>query len=442
MLESFIIVFREGVEIALIVGILLVYLRRVGKTRLSQSVFLALGTALIVSIAVALLLERLALDFELFEGYLLFIAAAFVTTMIIWMWRTSKHIKKEIERKVDKIVAADQFTWKAHVGVFLFAFLMVVREGIETVIFLRAIAPTQGVSEIVVGITGGMFASALFGVFFVVGSLKIDIGRFLKVTAIVLLIFVAQLLINGIHEFYELGVFPPNPEAMAIVGPIVRNNVLFLLAIFSIPALMFVIPPSRKQHGTISSNGRRWQLAAGIISFSVIFLLGFNTVFSSSRTPVITPPEIVEPYEGIISIPLDRLLDGNLHRFAWKDEEGTEIRFFALRTGTSSFSTAFDACRACYNYGFYYLLDGELICSVCEAPSELTKLATAGEEDDDQSGSMKGMGCAPLYLSSKLNDGSLIVSTKELATNKKYFHTSFDYSSGVPKPTGVRRNVH
>ncbi|HWP82914.1 MAG TPA: Fe-S-containing protein [Bacteroidota bacterium] len=440
MFESLIITFREGVEIALIVGILLVYLRKTERDHLRLPVFVGLGTALVSSLATALLLEYLAMDFELFEGYLFFVAALFVTTMIIWMWRTSKHIKKEIERKVDEVSAAAGNSTAAALGIFFFVFLMVVREGIETVIFLRAVGVSEGWGSLFVGAFAGVLGATIFGVLFVKGSLRIDIGRFLKVTAIVLLIFVAQLLVNGIHEFYELGVFPPDPDAMAIVGPIVRNNLLFILAVFSIPAIMFVIPPSKRAEAP--SGNRNWQIAAGLVSCAVIFFLGFDTLFSSSRKPVITPPEFLEPTEGVISIPVSRLLDGNLHRFAWKDEEGTEIRFFALRTGASTFSTAFDACRACYNYGFYYMLDDELICSVCEAPSELSKLAVVTEGDENQSGSMEGLGCAPLYLPSRLSEGNVIVRVNDLRKNKKYFTTSFDYSSGIPVPTGVKRDLH
>lgn len=441
MLESLVITFREGVEIALIIGILLVYLRKTEKTSMRWSVFVGLAVAIMVSLAAAIVMEKVAIDFELFEGYLFFLAAIFVTTMILWMWRTARHIKKEIEQKVDEVVVRDGITWRAHAGIFLFSFLMVLREGIETVVFLRTVGVNQGVMGVIVGVVAGLVAALLFGIMFVQGSLRIDIGRFLKVTAIVLLIFVAQLLVNGIHEFYELGVFPPNPEAMAIVGPIVRNNLLFVLALFSIPAIMFVIPPSKKKPQEPRSQGRRWQVAAGLISFSVIFFLGFDSVFSSSRKPHVSSPVHVNDENGVVRLSVASLLDGELHRFAWLDEDGTEIRFFALRTG-STFSTAFDACRACYNYGFYYLLDGELICSVCEAPSELSKLAVAAETDDAQSGSMEGLGCAPLYLPSKIRDGSIVVTVADLKSNKKYFRTSFDYTSGVPVPTGVRRDIH
>jgi len=140
MLESYLITFREGVEISLIVGILLVYLKKINQAGLISTVFYGLGAALVASIVTAFVLERLAMDFEVLEGYLMFAAAFFVTTMILWMWRTSRHIKRDIEQRIDSIVSKRATSIGATVGVFLFTFLMVVREGVETVIFLRAVS--------------------------------------------------------------------------------------------------------------------------------------------------------------------------------------------------------------------------------------------------------------------------------------------------------------
>ena len=427
MLESYLITFREGVEISLIVGILLVYLKKINRTNLRATVFYGLGAATVVSVISAIILEKLALDFEPLEGYLMFAAAILVTTMITWMWRTSRHIKRDIEHRIDSIVAEQETSFGAYIGVFLFTFLMVVREGVETVIFLRAVSSGQGAWGVLAGVGAGLLAAIAFGVLFVKGSVRVDVAKFLKVTAVVLLIFVAQLLVNGVHEFFELGVFPANPQAMGIVGPIVRNNLLFILAIFSIPAIMFIIPPSRHAPAVaIPKSSRRTQLAAGLITLSVVFFFGFDYVFQSRSSVEISAPLPIAPRQGTISIPVNDLLDGKLHRFVWLTDDSVGIRFFALRTSTGGFSTAFDACRACYNYGFYYMKEGDLICSICEAPSSLTKLAVATEVDPDQSGSMEGMGCAPLYLPSKMQDGSIVIRTEQLLANKKFFSTSFD----------------
>lgn len=441
MFESFIITFREGVEIALIIGLLLVYLDKISQAALKKSVFAALGVALLISVVTAIVLERLALDFELFEGYLMFVAAGFVTTMVLWMWRTAKLIKKVIEQRVDVLVTRES-TWQMHLGIFLFAFLMVVREGIETVIFLRAVSFAGGFGGAPLGVIAGITSTIAFGFFLVQGSMHIDIGRFLKVTAIVLLVFVAQLVVNGVHEFYELGVFPPSPEMMRILGPIVRNNLLFILAIISIPAIVFIVPPRKRAAAEAVAPNRRWRIAAGFASFSIIFLLGFTGIYASRADVKIAPAKQLHVENGFLYVPVSELLDGALHRYGWMDEDGTQIRFFALRTESGSFATAFDACRACYNYGYYYLDGGELICSVCEAPSEMSKLAIATEGNEEQSGSMEGLGCAPLFLSSRLQGGSLLVSVDDLLKNKKYFQTSHRDEETVIVPSGQHKDSH
>lgn len=432
MLESYLITFREGVEISLIVGILLVYLGKINQRTLISTVFFGLGAAVIASVATAVVLERLAMDFELLEGYLMFGAAFFVTTMILWMWRTSRHMKKEIEHRVDAIVSRRTTSLGAMAGVFLFTFLMVVREGVETVIFLRAVSSGQGTWGVLIGVGAGVLAATAFGVLFVKGSLRVDIGKFLKVTAVVLLIFVAQLLVNGIHEFYELGVFPASPGAMGIVGPIVRNNLLFVLAIFSIPAIMFIIPPSRHAQQTVARPARRWQLATGLTTLSVVFFFGFDYIYTTRSSVEISPAKEMKPENAVIRITVNDLLDGDLHRFEWITTDSVHIRFIAMRTSPGTFGTAFDACRACYNYGYYFLRDGELICSICEAPSEMSKLAVATEVDPNQNGSMEGLGCAPLHLPSRLEKGSILIRTSDLLTNKIFFQTSLDPSQSMP----------
>lgn len=433
MLESYLITFREGVEISLIVGILLVYLGKINQRILISTVFYGLVAAIFTSIATAIILERLAMDFELLEGYLMFGAAFFVTTMIFWMWRTSRHIKKDIEHRIDSIVSKKSTSLGAMTGVFLFTFLMVVREGVETVIFLRAVSSGQGTWGVLIGVGAGVLAATAFGVLFVKGSLRVDIGKFLKVTAVVLLVFVAQLLVNGVHEFYELGVLPPNPEAMGIVGPIVRNNLLFVLAIFSIPAIMFIIPTSRHTQPVVVRSTRRWQLATGLTTLSVVFFFGFDYIYSARSSVEISPAKEMKSENAIIRIPVNDLLDGDLHRFEWVTDDSVHVRFIALRTSPGTFGTAFDACRACYNYGYYFLRDGELICSICEAPSEMSKLAVATDVDPEQSGSMEGLGCAPLHLPSRLGGGSILIRTSDLLTNKVFFQTSLDPTQSMPE---------
>src|SRR5579871_1037186 len=135
MLQAFIITLREGVEAALIVGITLAYLNKIGRRDLRKSVFAALGAAFIGSIAIAIAISRTHFNEDIFEGWIMLAAAFFVVTMIIFMMKTGRKMKGEIEGKVGLLAGRN-----AWFGLFAFVFLMVLREGVETVLILSAVS--------------------------------------------------------------------------------------------------------------------------------------------------------------------------------------------------------------------------------------------------------------------------------------------------------------
>ncbi|MBI4546683.1 MAG: DUF2318 domain-containing protein [Ignavibacteriae bacterium] len=422
MIESLIIALREGIEVALVLGILIAYLKTIQHSTLIKSVYSGFVLAILASIGGAILLQKFTIDHESFEGFLMLVAALFVISMIIWMWVTAKKIRKEIQKKVDNIVEHSA-PWQAHIGIFMFTFLIIIREGIETAIFLQAVALSTGAWHSIVGTILGLSCATMFAILFIRGSTRIDIPRFLKVTAITLLIFTFQLILNAFHEFYEYGIFPANPQMMGILGPIVQNNTLFILAIISIPALMLIIPGKKKASMPAATLYRRWQLSAGIVSMCLVFFLGMGEVFSTDYSMDLSSQWIDVPQGDLIKIPLSSVGDGKIHRYSIKDQN-LEIRFFILRTGLGKFVTAFDACYACYSYGKYYLKKGELICSLCDAPSSLSILKAAADEpepDAENSGSMEGNGCSPIYLPSKIENGNVVIGLNDLRKKRKYF---------------------
>jgi len=105
MLQAFIITLREGVEAALIVGITLAYLAKIGRNDLRKAVYAALGAAFVGSIAVAVVISRLNLNEDVFEGWVMLVAAFFVVTMVIFMMKTGRKLKGEIEGKVGLLAA-------------------------------------------------------------------------------------------------------------------------------------------------------------------------------------------------------------------------------------------------------------------------------------------------------------------------------------------------
>ena len=129
MLAAFLIALREGVEAALVVGIILVYLSRTGRAHLARFAWYGVAAATALSLAIAIALQQWRISEDGFEGLMYLLAAFFVVTMIVWMNRVARHLKKDIEQKVESY--AVRAGRAAGVGIFLFVFLMVVREGVE-----------------------------------------------------------------------------------------------------------------------------------------------------------------------------------------------------------------------------------------------------------------------------------------------------------------------
>ena len=249
MFESVVVTLREGVEIALVIGILLAYLRRTGRGTYSRHVLWGLGTAILASLAIAVLIHRYGLDPDnpRVEGTVMFVAAGLVTSLLVWMWRTGRSVKRRLEHRLDTLVgetATAGTQRRAALGVFAFSFFMVLREGVETVLFLTALSGTVGGSPIYNAVGGslGLLLATLFGVLLVRGSLHINLRRFFNVTGAVLLILVAKLLAGGLHEFLEAGILSASPWLEGLVEIFTRRTVSLLILglLIALPALCVV----------------------------------------------------------------------------------------------------------------------------------------------------------------------------------------------------------
>lgn len=402
LFSSLVITLREGIEAALAIGIVLLYLRKTGRQRLAPAVWWGLGLAVLASIAGAWILDRIPVNGEILEGVLMFVAAIFVGTMILWMWKSARGLKKEIENRIEEIAVQEQEGKGAWMALFLFTFLMIVREGIETVIFLGAVNLTTDAILSFLGGLLGLILAVLFGVFFVRGSIRIDLGRFFKITGIVLLLFVLQLLIGGVHELSEGGLFDIGRQAMAIVGPIVKNNALFLIGVLMIPVLMLLIPSKQAKSPDAASRAdqrlqiaeqkrqKTWRTAAATLSILIVLFIAYDFVYGQNKR-VLTPPVPVTAVGGEVRIAASRVSDGELHRFIL---EGTPIRFLVMQVG-GKIVTAFDACEVCGSQG--YIQEGQnVVCLNCAAD---INTATLGE----------GGGCNPVKLVSEIRGDEVVI---------------------------------
>src|ERR1700683_3293145 len=193
MLQAFIVTLREGVEAALIIGITLADLTKVGRPELKRPVYAALISAFLGSIGVAVLLSRMQWNQDVFEGWIMLAAAFFVVSMIVFMMKTGRKLKGEIEGKVGLLAGND-----AWVGLFFFVFLMVLREGAETVLILSAVSLNSTELMSFLGTLLGVLCAIAFGVMFVKGSVRINLQKFFRVTTAILFLVALQLVVAGL----------------------------------------------------------------------------------------------------------------------------------------------------------------------------------------------------------------------------------------------------
>lgn len=217
MIASFIITFRETLEAALIIGIILAYLARTKKQKYNILVYLGTIAAIILSITAALIFGVLSISFEgtaeqIFEGITMLLAAFLLTFMILWMMKR-RHVAHEIREHV-----SEELQEKHKLGLFFIAFIAVLREGIETVLFLGALTFTTGKVSIFGGFAGIVLAIFL-GYAFFRGTKKINLKIFFSITSILLILFAAGLVAHGVHEFEEARIIPTVVEHVWDINP-------------------------------------------------------------------------------------------------------------------------------------------------------------------------------------------------------------------------------
>ena len=203
---GFLIGLREGVEAALIVAIVLAYVVRTGNGRHIPKIWLGAGVAVVLSIGLGLLIFNTVGAFEepyeqLFEGSAMLLAAVVVTWMLFWMRRQSINLKGELQAAVDRVLS-EGTAW----GLAVLAFTAVVREGIETALFLagQATSAETGAGSVLVGAVVGLGAAVLIGWGFYRGSRAVNLRLFFRWTGIALVFIAAGLLSHAVHEFIEV----------------------------------------------------------------------------------------------------------------------------------------------------------------------------------------------------------------------------------------------
>lgn len=406
MLSALLVALREGVEAALVVGIVLVYLDRTGRKALARYVWVGVLLAVASSFLAAVFLQRWKVSQDGFEGLIMLVASALVVTMIVWMNRVARRLKKEIEQRIEAY--AQKPAQVAGLGLALFVFLMVLREGAELVLILRAVELSSAGLEVWIGTGMGIAVAIAVGVFFFEGTLLIPLGRFFAATSTILMVVAFQLALSGVHEMSEALWLPSSKLEMATIGPIVRNEVFFFVVILGVAGLVVLRewfaaakptteapanPAEKRRQEWEHRKQRRWSFAAAFLCFAVVLTLAAEFVYAraSAAPPLATA---VVPQGNLVRIPIANLVDANLH-FYRVEMNSTQLRFLVFHKSNGEYATALDACMICGALG-YRQEGSNLICRNCAAAIYLPSVGESG-------------GCNPIPVKSRVESGEVIV---------------------------------
>jgi high-affinity iron transporter len=207
MAAGFLLALREGLEAAIIVGLLLGALRRTRHQEMSRFVWVGVGLAIVLSAGIGFGLVAVGAGLEgraeeLFEGTMLTLAAAILTWVVVWM--QGQYVAAHAEQEMRRAASAGQ-RW----AVFLAAFVAVGREGLETGLFVSAAALAGDRILVVLGAILGLITAALLGAGMYATTLRLNLRRFFTVTSALIVLVAAGMLGHAVHEFSELGLIPP-----------------------------------------------------------------------------------------------------------------------------------------------------------------------------------------------------------------------------------------
>jgi high-affinity iron transporter len=414
VLSAFLIALREGVEAALVVGIILVYLARTGRSQLARYVWWGVGLAAALSLGVSIALDHWRINGDGFEGLLLLIAAVFVISMIIWMNRVARHLRKDIEQKIE--IYAERAGAAAGWGIFLFVFLMVLREGVELAVILRAVELSSEGIQIWIGTIIGLAAAIAVGLFFFKGTLKVPLHRFFAATTIILWLVAAQLALTGLHELSEARWLPSSKGEMALIGPIVRNEIFFFVFIFGAAVLLILREWLTASHARVEAAAneaekrllaaqqrrqRNWMLASASACLAVILLLTADFIYAraTSAPPSARPIAAARAGSDELRVPLSEVQDGNVHLYT-ANAGDQSFRFLIIKK-PQGWGVALDGCRICGADG--YRQDGQnVVCRHCGSAIYVPTIGEAG-------------GCNPVGVPFRVDGPDLVVNVSALA---------------------------
>jgi FTR1 family protein len=407
MFESLVITLREGVEASLVLAIAAGLLQRQGQGARVPALLAGAAVAIAVSVVLSVLATRILWNEELVEGVAMLVAAVFVISLTWWMWRAAPRMKEEISTGLARGLGGGAF------GVALFGFVMVVREGFETAVFLAAAQFDSSGLQMWAGAALGLGLAAAFGVLFARGTLRVPLRAFFSLTTAILAMLAFRLLVGGLHELSEAQVLPASKTEMAIVGPIVKNELLLFTLTLALALGWMLMQAGRREAPAAESaagssaaarlaraaaaHERSWARSLGLLGAIVVGLLATAFV-TRARVPGPEPAAMLAPESGEVAFDAAPLADGRLRFYSVELASGT-VRWFAIQHA-GTIHVNLDACEICGPTG-YFQEAGALVCRNCTSPIVPGSLGRGG-------------GCNPIPVAHRLEGGRLVLRIDDL----------------------------
>ena len=224
MLANFLIGLREGLEAALVVGILIAYLRKIDQGSRTKVIWAGVGAAVILSIALGSFFTISSVHLEgdsekMVSGALSLVAAALITWMVIWLSKKARFLKAELEGSIDRAIATGT------ASLFALAFFAVGREGLETAIFIwNGALATDSTTTVLFGTFLGLALSVFLGWLLYRGALKLNLAKFFRYSGVALIIVAAGMLSYAVHEFQEFNLLPGDADKLFDISHIISKE--------------------------------------------------------------------------------------------------------------------------------------------------------------------------------------------------------------------------
>lgn len=216
MFAEFLIMFRESLEIALVLSVIIAYLHVTKNEKQEKSVYLGAAAGLIASMLVAYVFQSFLGGFEqneeLFEGIFMILAGVLITWLVLWMFQQTSFVERIRKDVQIKLKEGSKF------GLFVLAFTIVFREGVEIVLFMYGVFTSTG-SISLIGSLLGAGAAVLIGILVFYYSMKFNLSLFFKLTMVVLVLLAAGLFSRGVQELQEAKVLPTYVEHIYDINP-------------------------------------------------------------------------------------------------------------------------------------------------------------------------------------------------------------------------------